>query len=82
MTKLYPTSTDAQDKAGGIVKVIDADLIEKMEKLFQCSVCLNLPLCDIYQCKRGHLICKGPFLNDVLAFCPQNDAMRRVPRRA
>ena len=30
---------------------------EKMEKIIKCTVCLSLPLCNIYQCKRGHLIC-------------------------
>ena len=52
------TFPDAESKTGEVKKVVDADLIEKMGKLFQCSVCLNLPLCHIYQCKKGHLICK------------------------
>ena len=30
---------------------------EKMEKIYQCPVCLSLPQCKIYQCKQGHLIC-------------------------
>ena len=30
---------------------------EKMEKNLQCAVCWSLPLCNIYQCKQGHLIC-------------------------
>ena len=30
----------------------------EMEKLFQCTVCLSLPICNIYQCSEGHLICK------------------------
>ena len=30
---------------------------EKMEKNLQCAVCMSLPFCNIYQCKRGHLIC-------------------------
>ena len=30
---------------------------EKMEKIIQCTVCLSLPFCKIYQCPDGHLIC-------------------------
>ena len=30
---------------------------ENMEKNLQCAVCWSLPLCNIYQCKQGHLIC-------------------------
>ena len=33
------------------------DRKEKMEKNLQCAVCMSLPFCNIYQCKRGHLIC-------------------------
>ena len=30
---------------------------EKANNIFQCPVCLLLPICDIYQCKDGHLVC-------------------------
>ena len=30
---------------------------ENMKKNLQCAVCWSLPLCSIYQCKEGHLIC-------------------------
>ena len=30
---------------------------DKMKKIYQCTVCLSLPLCNIYQCNEGHLIC-------------------------
>ena len=30
-----------------------------MENVFQCPVCLTLPICDIYQCKRGHIVCEN-----------------------
>ena len=36
------------------------DLAE-MEKIYQCPVCLELPICKIYQCKEGHLICEDCF---------------------
>ena len=32
-------------------------LEKKAQKIFKCPVCLTLPLCDIYQCKGGHLVC-------------------------
>ena len=33
-------------------------LIEKtLKKVFSCPVCLTLPLCNIYQCKEGHIVC-------------------------
>ena len=32
--------------------------IEKtVEKVFTCPVCFTLPLCNIYQCKEGHIVC-------------------------
>ena len=32
--------------------------IEKtVKKVFTCPVCLTLPLCNIYQCKEGHIAC-------------------------
>ena len=31
---------------------------EKTKKIYECSVCLNLPECAIYQCSEGHLICR------------------------
>ena len=30
---------------------------KKVQEVFKCPVCLNLPPCDIYQCNEGHLIC-------------------------
>ena len=32
-------------------------LLKKMEQIYQCPVCLSLPLCNINQCLEGHLIC-------------------------
>ena len=46
------------DEVKELTKMVDMVKIEKAEKLSQCPVCLSLPICDIYQCKRGHLICK------------------------
>ena len=31
--------------------------LKKMEEIYQCPVCLNLPICNIYQCSEGHLVC-------------------------
>ena len=49
------SSADTNHKNGEMEKVAEMD---RMETLFQCPVCLTLPLCDIYQCKRGHLLCE------------------------
>ena len=27
-------------------------------KIYECPVCLSLPMCNIYQCTEGHLICR------------------------
>ena len=32
-------------------------LEKKVQKVFKCPVCLTLPLCHIYQCREGHLVC-------------------------
>ena len=31
--------------------------IIRMENMFQCSVCQDMPACKIYQCRSGHLMC-------------------------
>ena len=33
-------------------------ILKQMEKIYRCSMCLSLPICDVYQCREGHLICK------------------------
>ena len=32
-------------------------LLKDLEEIYQCPVCLSLPICNIYQCSEGHLIC-------------------------
>ena len=63
------------------------DLAE-MEKIYQCPVCLELPICKIYQCKEGHLICEDCFikmqkernlLENVFVKCPTCSTNISVP---
>ena len=48
-------SDDTTNKNGEMEKVAEMD---RMKTLFECPVCFTLPICDIYQCKRGHLLCE------------------------
>ena len=36
---------------------------ESLEMIIQCTVCLSLPLCKIYQCHDGHLVCVDCYRN-------------------
>ena len=36
---------------------IMASYSDRMENMFQCSVCQDMPSCKIYQCRGGHLTC-------------------------
>ena len=51
-------SDASSNKTGSVEKVVNMEKIKMMEKLFKCPVCLTLPICDIYQCKGGHLLCE------------------------
>merc|ERR1712117_114927 len=33
----------------------------KMVTLFECSICQELAICEIYQCRNGHLTCHDCF---------------------
>ena len=59
-----PSSSDnVKEENGMMERMIDMLKIEKMEKHFRCPVCLTLPICDIYQCKYGHLLCSDCYSN-------------------
>ena len=32
--------------------------MDEATKIYECTVCLSLPMCNIYQCTEGHLICR------------------------
>ena len=51
-------SDASSNKNGSIEKVVSMEKMKMMEKLFKCPVCLTLPICDIYQCNGGHLLCE------------------------
>ena len=38
-----------------------AVLVTTLEKIYQCTVCLDLPMGKMCQCKEGHLICEDCF---------------------
>ena len=44
---------------------------KKIENICECTVCLSLPLCDIYQCSQGHLVCKD---------CHDKMVLDKIPR--
>ena len=51
-----------KDSSLEIIGLIEAlgrkkERMERMERIIQCTVCLSLPLCKIYQCHDGHLVC-------------------------
>ena len=35
----------------------DRKRLKMIESVYNCTVCLGLPICNIYQCLEGHLIC-------------------------
>ena len=39
-----------------------------LEKIYRCPVCLDLPVCKIYQCREGHLICKDCFDKEIFNY--------------
>ena len=49
LSKMGDIPKSASDRANLAMK--------KMEEIYQCPVCLRLPICNIYQCKEGHLVC-------------------------
>ena len=58
---------------------------KEMEIAFRCPVCLSLPICSIYQCKKGHLVCRDCFdkMTQRPLTCPTcRDPMTTTPIRS
>ena len=49
-SKMGDKGSTSSDSAAKVLK-------QNLEHVYRCPVCLNLPICDIYQCNNGHLVC-------------------------
>ena len=56
-----PQISNSQKSIVRAMGTVEGRDLAEMEKIYQCPVCLELPICKIYQCKEGHLICEDCF---------------------